>query len=300
MKAIYILCVRQLKRYVRSPARIIGSLGQPILVSRRAGIRVRLDVRKGRRRELYQFSCAGNHFDGDSFQRGVFGNRNYLGPAIRVLEGNAGRAGFADRRSCSGRTLGGAIVAMAQGSVVLVICVIAGFRIEKRLLLPLAIVFMFLIALLFTSIGTVFGSVLQDMQGFPLIMNFLMMPLFFFSGAIFSADGLPKALQLGTAAQSAELRRGWPARRVQRHFRVWPGDRSDRSDGPDRASARHRKLLLLEDSAVTVHRCRAKDRGATLKPRTSRDLNAWATLSQARPPGTACRAPTKQLLDGPR
>ena len=51
--------------------------------------------------------------------------------------------------------------------------------------MPLGIVFMFLISLLFTSIGTVFGSVLQDMQGTPLIMNFLVMPLFFFSSALF-------------------------------------------------------------------------------------------------------------------
>ena len=31
MRAIYILCLRQLKRYVRSPARIVGSLGQPVV-----------------------------------------------------------------------------------------------------------------------------------------------------------------------------------------------------------------------------------------------------------------------------
>jgi len=65
-----------------------------------------------------------------------------------------------------------------------------------RLLLPLALVFMFLISLLFTSIGTAIGSVLQDMQGFPLVMNFLVMPLFFFSDALFPITGLPKALML--------------------------------------------------------------------------------------------------------
>src|ERR1700689_1124139 len=92
--------------------------------------------------------------------------------------------------------LGGAIVAMAQGTVVVLICLIAGFRVANPLLVPAAILFMFLIALLFTGIGTVFGSVLQDMQGFPLIINFLVMPLFFFSGAIFSTSGLPRALRI--------------------------------------------------------------------------------------------------------
>ena len=54
---------------------------------------------------------------------------------------------------------------------------------------------MFLIALLFTAIGTAIGSVLQDMQGFQLIMNFIVMPLFFFSNALFPVQGLPKPLQ---------------------------------------------------------------------------------------------------------
>ena len=55
---------------------------------------------------------------------------------------------------------------------------------------------MFLISLLFTSIGTAIGSVLQDMQGFPLVMNFLVMPLFFFSDALFPIKGLPGILTL--------------------------------------------------------------------------------------------------------
>ena len=41
------------------------------------------------------------------------------------------------------------------------------------------------------------GSVLQDVQGFPLIMNFIVLPLFFFSSALFPLEGLPKPLQIG-------------------------------------------------------------------------------------------------------
>ena len=196
MKAIYILCMRQLKRYVRSPARIIGSLGQPILFLVALGFGMRA---------MFARAGGGNYI-------------NFLSPGIisMAILFNAVFSGIEiiwDRQFgflketlvapvsrleiVFGRMLGGAIVAMAQGIVVLVICVIAGFRIEKTVVLPLAIVFMFMIALLFAGMGTVFGSVLQDMQGFPLIINFIIMPLFFFSGAIFSADGLPKALQLG-------------------------------------------------------------------------------------------------------
>ena len=84
---------------------------------------------------------------------------------------------------------------MLQGAPVCVVCLLIGFRFESWLLLPVAVIFMFLISLLFTSIGTAIGSVLQDMQGFPLVMNFLVMPLFFFSDALFPMKGLPKFLE---------------------------------------------------------------------------------------------------------
>ena len=95
-----------------------------------------------------------------------------------------------------GRTLGGATVAIIQGFIILAICLIAGFHIENPALFPIALLFMFLCAVMFTALGTAIGSVLEDMQAFPLIMNFIVMPLFFFSGALFPLHGLPKALKI--------------------------------------------------------------------------------------------------------
>ena len=47
---------------------------------------------------------------------------------------------------------------------------------------------MALIAIVFAALGTAIGSTLQNMQGFQLIMNFLVMPIFFLSGALFPLD----------------------------------------------------------------------------------------------------------------
>ena len=96
-----------------------------------------------------------------------------------------------------GRTLGGATVALLQGCIVLILSLLLGFRFAP-LSIPLALLFMALIAILFTALGTAFGSILQDMQGFPLVMNFLLMPLFFLSGALFPLQGLPKGLAIIT------------------------------------------------------------------------------------------------------
>jgi ABC-2 type transport system permease protein len=98
-----------------------------------------------------------------------------------------------------GRTLGGATVAVIQGTLVMTVCVIAGFRPASISALPVAFGFMLLIAVVFGALGTAIGSLLQDMQGFQLIMNFMVMPIFFLSGALFPLANLPAALSLLTS-----------------------------------------------------------------------------------------------------
>jgi len=97
-----------------------------------------------------------------------------------------------------GKTLGGATVATIQGLIVLVICLIAGFRPVNWLLLPLAIVVMILTAFVFAGLGVAIGSRLQDIQGMQLIMNFLVLPIYFLSGALFPLTGLPSVLAFFT------------------------------------------------------------------------------------------------------
>jgi ABC-2 type transport system permease protein len=97
-----------------------------------------------------------------------------------------------------GRALGGAMVAVIQGVLVAIVCVVAGFRPVHWSGAPLALVFMILIAVVFAALGVAIGSTLQDMQGFQLIMTFLVMPIFFLSGALFPLKGLPTVLAVLT------------------------------------------------------------------------------------------------------
>jgi len=70
-----------------------------------------------------------------------------------------------------GRTLGGATVAMLQGTLILIVCLMAGLRPVSLATAPFGILFMALIAIVFAALGTAIGSGLQDMQGFQLIMT---------------------------------------------------------------------------------------------------------------------------------
>jgi ABC-2 type transport system permease protein len=98
-----------------------------------------------------------------------------------------------------GKVLGAATVAVFQGLLVAIVCFIAGFRVTDVRALPLALLFMVLIACLFSALGTAIGSTIENIQGFQLVMNFLVMPIFFLSGALYPLGNLPKALSVVTS-----------------------------------------------------------------------------------------------------
>jgi len=93
-----------------------------------------------------------------------------------------------------GRTLGGATTAILQGVIVFIVALLVGFR-PDFVYLPVAFIFMFLIAVLFTAFGTAIASLMTDAHAFPLIMNFIIMPVFFLSGALFPVDGIPVGIK---------------------------------------------------------------------------------------------------------
>ena len=87
---------------------------------------------------------------------------------------------------------------MEPGTLILIVCLIAGFRPQHWLAVPAAFIFVFMIAIVFAALGTTLGSIIKDMQGFQLIMNFLVLPIFFLSGALFPLTHLPTALAIFT------------------------------------------------------------------------------------------------------
>ena len=193
MKAIYVLWLRQVKRYLRSRPRMIGSLAQPVLFL------VALGFGFG---PVYQKAGGGNYLEflaPGIIAMGILFTSVFTG--IEVIWDR--QFGFLKETLVApisrleimiGRTLGGATVAIIQGIAVFLLSLIFGFRPVNILLIPLALVFMALISIIFTAFGTAIASLLEDMQGFQLISNFVIMPLFFLSGALFPLDGLPVAV----------------------------------------------------------------------------------------------------------
>jgi len=198
MSAIYILWLREVKKYSRSRVQIIASLGQPLLYLLVLGFGLGPVYQKAGGGSYLQFMAPGivgmallftSVFSGIALlwdRQFGFLKETLVAPVPRI-------------RIMIGRTLGGATVAMLQGVLIVVVCLIAGFRPISVTGIPLALMFMALIAIVFAALGTSIGSSLQDMQGFQLIMNFLVLPIFFLSGALFPLNNLPKALAVVTS-----------------------------------------------------------------------------------------------------
>ena len=211
--AIYILWLRQLKRYFRSKSRMIGSLGQPILFLVALGFGLNSVFAASGQGNYIQFLAPGIIAMSILFTA-IFSGIEIIwdrqfGFLKEVLVAPVSRFTI-----MFGRTLGGATVASLQGLLTLIIATAIGFRPDLWLILP-AIVFMILIALVFTALGTAIASTLEDMQGFQLIMNFVVMPVFFLSGSLFPlllpfSNGSPYSTRSFTAstacAQSSSAR----------------------------------------------------------------------------------------------
>jgi len=193
MHAIHALWLREVKRYVRSPIQIAVSLAQPMFYLLILGFGLGPVFQSAGKGSYLQFIAPGvigmsilfsSIFSGI----GLLWDRQF-GFLKETLVAPVPRHWI-----MVGRTLGGATVAVIQGTLVMIICLIAGFRPFNLPSIPVAFLFMLMIATVFGALGTAIGSLLQDMQGFQMIMTFLVMPIFFLSGALFPLTNLPSAL----------------------------------------------------------------------------------------------------------
>ncbi len=197
MEVIYIMWKRQVTLFWRSKPRVLGSIAQPLLFLIALGFGLGPVFERAGGVEYIQFLTPGiiamtllfgSMFSGMSLiwdRQFGFLKESLVAPVPRV-------------KLLAGRTLGGATIAVLQGLLVLIVSLLIGFRMENWLHLIPAVALMFMVSLFFTLLGTTIATRVKDMEAFPLIMNFLIMPTFFLSGALFPLEGLPPAIMLIT------------------------------------------------------------------------------------------------------
>jgi len=191
---VYIIWYRDVLRYWRDRVRLVSSFGQPLLFLIVFGSGLTASLGAGLTKELGDVSYVRFLFPGIVAMAVLFTavfsaisivwDREF-GFLREVMVAPISRAAVV-----LGKALGGSTVAMFQGAILLILAPILGVSLDPLLVLKL-LGLMFLTALALTSMGILIAARLQSMEAFQMIMNFLIMPMFFLSGAFFPLRGLP-------------------------------------------------------------------------------------------------------------
>lgn len=192
LPVIYVLWLREMKRFIRAKSRIIGTLAMPLFFLAFLGFGFRTMVLPGVSEDIDYI---------DYIVPGIIGMTmlfTSMFAGISVLWDR--EFGFLKEIMVApvkrvsivlGRIAGGMTTAFIQGIMILFIAIIMGFEIVGIGSIFLAIVFMLLIATTFIGLGLIFASKMKDIHGFSLVMNFVIFPVFLLSGALFPIDNLP-------------------------------------------------------------------------------------------------------------
>jgi ABC-2 type transport system permease protein len=193
--AIYVLWLREMKKFFRAKSRLFGTLAMPLFFLVFLGFGFK-------NMPLTGFSENVSYIN--FLIPGIIGMNmlfSSMFAGISVLWDR--EFGFlkeimvapVDRVSIViGRILGGITTGLIQGTLILLISLLFGFKLNLLTLL-IGIVFMIFIAATFIGLGLVIASRMRDMQGFNIIMNFVIFPLFFLSGALTPLNNLPLAVR---------------------------------------------------------------------------------------------------------
>ncbi len=221
-RAIYIIWLRDLKRHFRDRARVFGSLASPIIFIFILG------------EGIGSSFALGSALGGLDYKQFIF--PGILGMTVLFAGVFASVSIVWDREFgflkemlvapvptwtiALGKVISGATIAAFQGALMLLLAPFAGVNISPLLILEL-LPMMFLVAFSMTGMGILVATRLKSMQGFQMVMNFFMMPMFFVSGAMFPLKNAPQwldgvsridPLTYGVDAMRAIMLPGYPNR----------------------------------------------------------------------------------------
>ncbi len=194
LNAIYIIWLRELKKFIRDRSRLISSIAQPFIWLLLIGTGFGATFGKVGDLQYIQFMFPGILvmtllFSSMFSAISIIWDREF-GFLKEMLVAPIRRTSIA-----IGKAIGGASRSTIQGIIILVFSPLIGINITIQkffLIVPL----MFFIAFTISGIGIIIAARMESFEGFNLIVNFVIMPMFLLSGAIFPISNLPQWLSM--------------------------------------------------------------------------------------------------------
>lgn len=195
MRVVYILWLRQVKRFFRARSRIIGAIGQPLLFLLALGYGLGSVYKQAGQGNYIEFLVPGIMAQTVLFAAMFYGATIMFDKQFGFLKETL-VAPVARWRIMLGGALGGATTAVMQGIIVFFISLALGFHPQHWPLVLVTLIILSLLAVAIASFSSGIGSFVNDMQGFQAINQFLVFPLYFLSGALYPLTNVPTALRI--------------------------------------------------------------------------------------------------------
>ncbi|NCO65828.1 MAG: ABC transporter [Candidatus Aquicultor secundus] len=195
LMGIYTLWLRDVIRFLRDKPRIVSSAAQPLLWLFVLGLGLSTAFVRGGSSQYLRFIYPGIISMSVLFTSifsavSIIWDREF-GFLKEVLVAPIPRWSVA-----VGRALGGSTVAVMQGTIILLVAPLIGVKFGLVQLF-FAFIIMFMIAFSMTSFGILIATRMRTHEGFQVVVNFLLLPMFFLSGAMFpTGKGLPVWMQV--------------------------------------------------------------------------------------------------------
>jgi ABC-2 type transport system permease protein len=189
IEAMWALTWRDLVRFLRDRSQVLGAFARPLLwlVFMGKGLSASVQLKGGVGYQHFVFAGAiamavlfGGVFQGVT----IIWDREF-GFLKEVLVAPISRVTIV-----LGKTLSGTVVTVVQGCLTLLFAPVVGLHLAPASLLALLGIIV-LLSLGMTAMGVVVATRMQTFEGFGVISNFVILPLYFLSGGVFPVDRLP-------------------------------------------------------------------------------------------------------------
>jgi ABC-2 type transport system permease protein len=191
LKTIYTIWLREVKTFAREKFRVVAMIGQPLLYLLVLGNGINSGVTMNANGGVDYLTFMYPGIIGMSIlftsifsAVSIIWDREF-GFLKEVLVAPVPRWAVA-----IGKTFGGATIAIVQATIMILMAPIIGIRLSVVMIVEMWVL-SFLIGVGLTSLGIAIAARMTSMQSFQMIMNFLVMPMYFLSGAMFPLSTAP-------------------------------------------------------------------------------------------------------------
>lgn len=194
--AVYVIVAREFKKFVREKSRLVSTLARPLIWLFLVGAGMSRLVSPDLGMSYMQFIFPGILgmtilFSSIFSSISIIWDKEF-GLMKEILVAPVSRLSIV-----IGKALSGTLVSVIQGALILALFPLLGIQLSVFAIVDVILICT-LLSFCLSALGIVIATFYESFESFSVIMNFIVMPMFFLSGAMYPVKTLPNMLKLAS------------------------------------------------------------------------------------------------------